>query len=130
MDLPVVAQVPQRFHIYDGPVNLADTTTGWGMPAAGALEQGGWRHVWVGQPDQPTNLATVTVAVQVSALAPGRLQVGPSGSFRPGTAVDHPAGESRVEIEVPVGPNGRVAVANEGFDAQVRIDLLAWTSAA
>jgi hypothetical protein len=130
MDLPVMAKVPQRFHIYDGPVAVADSRTGWGVPAPGPLAPGAWRHVWVGQADQPTNLATVTVAVTVSALAPGRLQVGPSGSFRPGRALDYPAGDTRVEVEVPVGPNGRVAVANEGFDAHVKVDLLAWTSVA
>jgi hypothetical protein len=130
MDVPVTASVPRRHHRYGQPVALGDTRTGDGMLVEGPLPRQGWRHVLVTQPDQPSNLATVTVAIDVSdAAAAGQLRVSPSGSFRPGQVVAHAAGSSHAEVEVPVGPNNRIAITSEDQPVQVKVSLLGWSTA-
>jgi hypothetical protein len=130
MDVPVHASVAQRYTFYDRPVPVADTRTGEGMLVEGPLPRNGWRHVLMTQPDQPSNLATVTVAIDVSdATAPGHLHVSPSGSFRPGQVVEHTAGSTHAQLEVPVGPNNRIAITSDDGPVDVKVSLLGWSTA-
>ena len=100
------------------------------MVVTGQLAHHGWRHVSVVEPDQPSSIATVIVAIEVTAESPGQVRVGPSGSFRPGDVIEHGAGTTRVQMELPVGPNNRIAFTSDDVPVDVKVDLVAWSTAA
>jgi hypothetical protein len=130
MDLPVTVKAPKRTHTAAAPMLLGDTRTGAGMHQFGPLKAKDERHVKVEPPPGSANVATATVAIETAnAASAGSLRVGPSGSFRPGAKVDYPAGTGRKTVEVPVGPNGRIAVKTEGVAVDVRVELVSWSSA-
>jgi hypothetical protein len=130
MDVPVRASVLQRYHHYDQAVPLGDTRTGVGMLVAGQLDHHGWRHVSVAEVDQPSNLATVIVDIEIVATEAGHVRVGPSGSFRPGEVIEHGTGTTKVRKELPVGPNNRIALTSDDVPVDVKVDLAGWSTAA
>jgi hypothetical protein len=131
MDVPIAARAPQRSGAYAQPVVVDEATDEIGVLALGATRSG-TRHVSVRLPDQPTNLSTVSVLMEVTGKARGgRVRVGPSGSPWPGFAVDYGRGATvRRTLTVPVGPNGRIAVTDDGGSANVRVSLLGWAAGA
>jgi hypothetical protein len=131
-DVPVAARAPQRSGTYAEPVVVADTTGGIGVLSVGPVEQAGARHISVRKPDQPSNLSKVSVAVEVTGTGTaGRVRVGPSGSPWPGSAIDYaPWGTVRRTFDVPVGPNGRIVVTNDGPSADIKVSLLGWAAGA